>query len=251
MKLKDRVAVVTGASRGIGSCIARRFAAEGATIAVVSCRSPAGADRIAEEIVAAGGAAKGFRADLSRIDECERLAAEVLDTFGAVDILVNNAGIFLHQSIEETTEEIWDSQIDTNLKGAFFLTRALVPHMKEKRRGKIINVTSIAGVRGFPDSAAYCASKGGLVTLTKALCLELAQYGINVNALAPGNIKTDLNADLRAIEGYDEHNAELTPSRVGHLEPEELAGAAVFLASDDANSVHGINLLVDGGWAAW
>ncbi|MCZ7664950.1 MAG: SDR family NAD(P)-dependent oxidoreductase [Thermoleophilia bacterium] len=150
MKLKDRVAVVTGASRGIGSCIARRFAAEGATVAVVARESQAAADRVAQEIVSNGGMAKGFQADLTRIHECKRLAAEVLDTFGAVDILVNNAGVFSARSIEETTEDIWDSQLNLNLKGAFFLTQALVPHMKEKRRGKIINVTSIAGVGDSP-----------------------------------------------------------------------------------------------------
>ncbi len=206
---------------------------------------------MAAEIRVSGGAAHVFLADLRRVAECERLAAEVLEAFGVVDILVNNAGVFEPMSVERTTEEIWDAQIDLNLKGAFFLTRALVPHMKGRGRGKVINVTSIAGVGGFPDSSAYCASKGGLVTMTKALCLELAKYGINVNALAPGNVRTDMNAALRAIEGYDEHNAALTPNGVGHLDPEEMTGAAVFLASDDAGSVHGVNLLVDGGWAAW
>lgn len=251
MKLKGKTAIVTGASRGIGACIARRFAREGARVALIAHRNREEAEAVVNEIMTAGGAARVFVADLRRVDECERLAAEVFDLFGVVDILVNNAGVFLPLPVEETTEEIWDAQVDLNLKGAFFLTRALVPRMKERGRGKIINVTSIAGIGGFPNSSAYCASKGGLVTMTKALCLELAKHGINVNALAPGNVRTDMNAALRAVEGYDEHNAALTPNGVGHLDPEEMTGAAVFLASDDADSVHGINLLVDGGWAAW
>ena len=153
---------------------------------------------------------------------------------------------------EETTEALWDSQHDLNLKGAFFMAKAVVPTMKKKRYGKIINVTSIAGVGGFPNSAAYCATKGGLEIMTKALCLELAPFGINVNSLAPGNIKTDMNAPLRkADKTYDKRQAALTPSRVGHLDPDTLTGGVVYLASDDAAQTHGATLLVDGGWAAW
>ena len=183
--------------------------------------------------------------------ECDRLAQEVIAAFGTVDILVNNAGVFTAVPIEETTEKIWDSMIDINMKGSFFMARAVVPTMKAKGSGKIINITSIAGVGGFPNSGAYCSSKGGQVTMAKALCLELAEHGINVNSLAPGNIKTDMNAPFRANEGYDEGHASRTPTGIGHMDPEELTGAAVFLASSDADQVHGANLLVDGGWAAW
>ncbi len=251
VRLRDKVAIVTGGSRGIGSCIARRYGAEGATVAVVANSKMERAQEVVRAITEAGGRAGAFAADVTVVRDCERLVAEVLDAFGTVDILVNNAGVFYPTTIEDTSEELWDAQVDLNLKGPFFLTRAVVPHMKQRGSGRIINVSSIAAVGGFPQSGAYCASKGGLLTMTKALCLELAPFGINVNSLAPGNVETDMNAHLRAVEGYDERQASLTPNGVGHMDPEELTGAAVFLASDDARSVHGANLLVDGGWAAW
>ncbi len=251
MKLENKVAIVTGASRGIGACISQRLAEEGAQVALVARSRKTDADAVARKIEEAGGKASVHMTDVSNADNCQQLVDQVTTRLGGVDILVNNAGVFTPVPIEETTEEIWDRQLDTNLKGAFFLSKAVIPQMKIRGSGKIVNITSIAGVGGFPNSAAYCASKGGLVNMTKALCLEVAKFGINVNAVAPGNIKTDINAHLREIEGYDAKNASLTPNGVGHLEPTELTGAVVFLASDDASSVHGVNLLVDGGWAAW
>ncbi|MEH6526824.1 MAG: 3-oxoacyl-ACP reductase family protein [Sneathiella sp.] len=251
MKLKNKVAIVTGGSRGIGACISKRLAFEGAIVAVVARSRKSEADAIIESIKIDGGKAYVHMIDLSTPANCKQLVDQVIAETGRVDILVNNAGIFTPTPIEETTEEIWDRQLDINLKSAFFLSKAVVANMKPRGSGKIINVTSIAGVGGFPNSAAYCASKGGLINMTKAMCLELAKFGINVNAVAPGNIKTEINADLRKIDGYDDKNASLTPNGIGHLDPEELTGAVVFLASADANSVHGINLLVDGGWSAW
>ncbi len=251
MKLKGKVALVTGGSRGIGACIARRFGKEGATVAAVALRQVDAARAVVQEIEQSGGKGRAFQADVSKVSECDRLARDVSDALGPVDILVNSAGIFIPVPIEETTEEIWDNQLDLNLKGAFFLARAVVPSMKERGGGKIINISSIAGVGGFPNSGAYCSSKGGLENMTKALCLELARFGINVNSLAPGNIKTDMNAPLRADPEYDKYQASLTPKRIGHLDPQELTGAAVFLASGDSDMVHGATLLVDGGWAAW
>ncbi|PHQ72174.1 MAG: hypothetical protein COB93_01410 [Sneathiella sp.] len=251
MKLKNKVAIVTGGSRGIGACISKRLAAEGAIVAVVARSRKSEADAIIKSIKSEGGKASAYMIDLSTPANCQQLADQVIEEMGRVDILVNNAGIFTPVSIEETTEEIWDHQLDINLKSAFFLSKAVLADMKSRSSGKIINMTSIAGVGGFLNSAAYCASKGGLVNMTKAMCLEVAKFGINVNAIAPGNIKTEINAKLREVDGYDDKNAALTPNGVGHLDPEELTGAVVFLASDDANSVHGVNLLVDGGWAAW
>ncbi len=251
MRLEGKVAIITGSSRGIGACIARRYGKEGARVAVVAHTKLNKAQAVAEEINAGGGEAKAYQADVSKVTECDRLAGEVIAAFGTVDILVNNAGIFTAVTIEDTTEEIWDTQIDLNLKGSFFMAKAVVPTMKAKGGGKIINVTSIAGVGGFLNSGAYCSSKGGQVNMVNALCLELAKDGINVNSLAPGNIKTDMNAPYRAESGYDENHASLTPTGLGHMDPDELTGAAVFLASSDADQVHGANLLVDGGWAAW
>ena len=251
MKLEGKVAIVTGSSRGIGACIAQRYGREGATVAVVGNTRRERAEAVVAEIEAAGGKAAAFMADVGVVADCERLGREVIDAFGTVDILVNNAGIFTPMPIEEVTEENWDAQQALNLKGAFFMTKAVVPTMKAKGAGKIINISSIAGCGGFPQSAAYCASKGGLTNMTKALCLELAADGINVNALSPGNIVTDMNAALRATDGYDSRQAELTPAGIGHMDPEQLTGAAVFLASADSDSVHGADLLVDNGWAAW
>ena len=251
MKLEGKVAIVTGSSRGIGACIARRYGQEGATVAVVGNTRRDRAEAVAAEIEAAGGKAGAFMADVGQVADCERLGREAIEAFGTVDILVNNAGIFMPMPIEEVTEENWDAQHALNLKGAFFMTKAVVPTMKAKGAGKIINISSIAGCGGFPQSAAYCATKGGLTNMTKALCLELAADGINVNTLSPGNIVTDMNAAIRATEGYDAQQAELTPAGIGHMDPEQLTGAAVFLASSDSDSVHGADLLVDNGWAAW
>ena len=251
MKLEGKVAIVTGSSRGIGACIARRYGSEGAAVAVVGNTKRDRAEAVVGEIEVAGGKAQAFMADVGVVADCERLAREVIDAFGTVDVLVNNAAIFAALPIEEVTEESWDAQHALNLKGAFFLTRAVVPTMKAKGAGKIINISSIAGCGGFPNSSAYCATKGGLTNMTKALCLELAADGINVNALSPGNIKTDMNAAFRADAAYDARQAALTPAGIGHMDPEQLTGAAVFLASADSDSVHGADLLVDNGWAAW
>lgn len=251
MRLKDKVAIVTGGSRGIGACIARRFGKEGARVAVVAHTNIDKARLVADEITGAGGEAAAFQADIAVIAEGERLVQEVAAHFGTVDILVNNAALFMAAPIEETTEAIWDDQMNLNLKGLFFLTKAVVPIMKAKGRGKIVNVSSIAGQGGVPNAGAYCATKGGLTILTKAMSVELAAHGINVNALSPGNIKTDMNAPFRAQEGYDQMQAARTPSGVGHMDPNELTGGAVFLASGDSNSMHGADILIDGGWAAW
>jgi len=250
MKLEGKVAIVTGSSRGIGACIAKRYAAEGAAVAVVANSKLDRAEQVVSEIEQAGGRAAAFAADISKPAECERLVAEVVDALGEVNILVNNAGVFWPKPIEDTTEEDWDGQINLNLKGGFFMAKAVVPMMKKQGSGKIINITSIAAVLGFENSAAYCASKGGQWNMTRAMCLELARHGINVNAVAPGNIKTDMNAPLREDPNYDKIQAAKTPTGIGHIDPNELTGAAVFLASNDSNSVHGESILVDGGWAA-
>ena len=174
-----------------------------------------------------------------------------MSIFGDVDILVNNAGVFKPKLIEETSENDWDQQINTNLKASFFMVQALVPSMKLRRSGKIINITSIAADIGFQNSSAYCASKGGQGNMTRAMCLELAPYGINVNSIAPGNIKTDMNKHLRNQLEYDAIQASKTPSGIGHIDPEELCGAAVYLASGESNSTQGTSIVIDGGWSAW
>ena len=251
MKLEGKVAIVTGGSRGIGASIARRLGAEGATVAVVAHTARTKAEAVAQEIAHAGGRAAPFQADVSRVADCERLAVEVADAFGTIDILVNNAGVYHPLPMEETTEALWDAQIDINLKGSFFMARAVAPVMKTKGAGKIVNITSTLGVVGSSAGAAYCASKGGQMLLTKALALELGPHGINVNAVAPGATVTDMNAAIRAEPGKEERMNALSPMGRYWAEADDMAGAVAYLVSDDAKAVHGAHLMIDLGWTAW
>ena len=192
-----------------------------------------------------------FTADCSRVPAIEAAVDAIARRFGGIDILVNNAGVFLPMPIEATTEEVWDTQADLNLKGAFFFVRSVLPHMEKRGGGKIVNVSSIAGEAGFPNAAAYCASKGGLTNLSRALALELAARNINVNALAPGNIATAMNASLREDEAWRIKMRERTPSGDDFLSVDDLVGAVLFLVGDGARKMHGQVLCVDGGWTAW
>lgn len=251
MKLQGKVAIVTGASDGIGAAIARRYGAEGAKVAVNYVRSHDKAAQVAKDIEAAGGTARAFQADVSKLPEIDRLVSEVLDAYGRIDILVNNAGVFRTVPVAETTEEIWDEQLDLNLKGTFFLTKAVLPHFRSQGAGKVVNISSIAGVGAFPNCPAYCASKGGVVNLTRALAVELGKEKINVNAIAPGNIATPLNAHVRKDPEWVAMMARLTPTGIAFLDTEDLTGTAVFLASSDSDMIHGQNIVVDAGWTAW
>jgi NAD(P)-dependent dehydrogenase (short-subunit alcohol dehydrogenase family) len=253
MRLAGKVALVTGSTQGIGKAIAERYAAEGAAVAIVASKELQRAERVAAEIRAKGGKAEAFVADCADVGEIRKLVADVVARLGGVDILVNNAGIMHTASVEDTTEAKWDSQLDLNLKGAFFLVQACMSEFRRKGRGKVINVTSIWGIGAGPNCPAYCASKGGLENLTRALAVEIGKHNINVNSLAPGNIATPLNAHLRGpdMATYIAQMRALTPTGRDFLEPEELTGAAVFLASADSDSVHGITVTVDAGWSAW
>lgn len=253
MKLAGKVAIVTGGSQGIGEAIAVRFAAEGARIAVVCDKNRDKAEAVAEHIGGAGGTAQVFLADCSKVPPIERMVADVIAAFGRVDILVNNAGVFRNVPVAETTEALWDEQLDLNLKGPFFAVKAVLPEFLRNGGGKVINITSIAGVGAFPNCPAYCASKGGLEILTKALAAELGRHNINVNSLGPGNVATPMNAHLRGpdSEEYIRLMRTMTPTGRDFLSVDEMTGAAVFLASEDASAVHGATLMVDAGWSAW
>src|SRR3984885_9356022 len=252
MRLKGKVAIVTGGTQGIGEAIAVRYGAEGARVAVIYHHNDASAAAVMKRITDAGGEAIAVKADCSKVPDIERMVAEVIRHFGTIDILVNNAGVFRTVPIAETTEAIWDEQLDLNLRGAFFCVKAVLPEFQKNGGGKVINITSIAGVGAFPNCPAYCASTGGLGILTKALAAELAKYNNNINSLAPGNVATPLNAHLRGPGNEDYINLmqTLTPTGRDFLSPEEMPGAAVSLASEDASAIHGATLMVDAGWSA-
>ena len=253
VKLEDKVALVTGGSAGIGEAIAHRFAAEGAAVAVIASADPAKAQTVARAIERTGGAATAFCADIARTGEVQRMVGEVLAALGRVDILVNCAGIVDATPAGETDEATYDRIMDVNVKGTFFCVNALVPHMKARGSGRIINVSSIGGLGGIAAQSVYCASKAGVIALTKALALELAPHGINVNAIAPGHTATPGNAQLRtdpAFASRIEAIAARTPSGRVWSEPDDMARAALFLACEDSRAMHGAVLVVDEGYTA-
>lgn len=247
MRLQGKVAIVTGAAGGIGAAIARRFAQEGAAVAAVD---RADCTDMVVGIREDGGRAEPIRADLRDVSECTRVVAQTAETFGGLDVLVNCAGVFQSATIEDVTEENWEFHILINAKAPLFLSRAAVPHMKKAGGGRIINVTSVAAHFGITGAVCYSASKGALLAMTKAMMTDLAPFNINVNAVSPGNTRSPMNEALRAQPGYSEKWDQLAPSGMGFQAPEALAGAALFLASDDAATIHGEQIVVDCGISA-
>ncbi len=242
-QLRDRVAVVTGASRGIGRAIAVALAAEGAKIAVNYSSNSTAADQLVEEITAAGGEATAIQADISNVDSVDALIKTVTDQWGRIDILVNNAGITRDTLLLRMKLEDWQAVIDTNLTGVFLCTRAVSKLMLKQKSGRIINIASVAGQMGNPGQANYSAAKAGVIGFTKTVAKELASRGITVNAVAPGFISTDMTKDLK---GGEEILKFIPLARYG--EPEEVAGVVRFLAADPAAAyITGQTINVDGG----
>ncbi|TET07670.1 MAG: 3-oxoacyl-ACP reductase FabG [Candidatus Atribacteria bacterium] len=244
MNLVNKVAIVTGAGRGIGKAIAIALAREGANV-IVNDIDIQTAEEVAKEIKSSGRKALAIQVDVSDSKEVNRMVQSVLKKFKRVDILVNNAAIIKRGSIEDLTEEDWDRVMDVNLKGAFNCAKAVVGTMKKQRYGKIVNISSIAGKIGDLASApCYGASKAGMTCLAKSLARELASYGINVNVVAPHAIKTDMSKEW-SEEKRKSIIADIPLGRLG--EPEDVAEAVVFLVSDKAKFITGEVLDVNGG----
>ena len=244
MKLKDRVAIVTGAAKGIGKAVAWLFVREGAKVVLVDLEK-ARLEALQEEIRKKGGQALAVPCDVSKAPEVKQMAAQVQRVFGRIDILVNNAGIIRRGTIETVTEEDWDQVIAVNLKGPFNCSKAVVDIMKKQGCGKIVNVSSIAGKLGDITSApGYGPSKAGLDALTKTLARQLATYGIHVNGVAPHAIETEMSAEWSPEKRKAIIDA-IPLKRLG--KPEDVAEAVLFLASDSADFITGEILDVNGG----
>ena len=244
--LKDKVALVTGASRGIGREIAQTLAAYGASVIVNYNGSKDRADEVVEMISAAGGKAIAVKADVAKAEEIARLVEEAQAAFGRIDILVNNAGITRDNLILKMSEEEYDTVLDTNLKGAFLCMKHAAKIMLRQKNGRIINISSISGIAGNAGQANYCAAKAGLIGLTKSLAKELGSRGITVNAVAPGFIETEMTEKLseQVKEGM---LAQIPLKRAGSVK--DIAEAVAFLASERAAYITGQTLSVNGGMA--
>jgi len=258
MLLKEKVAIVTGGGRGIGRAIALRFAAEGAAVAIAA-RSEREVQAVAAEIQAAKGRAVGIAADVSKETECEKIVRAAHEAFGSIHILVNNAGIYGPVSpIEKVSPADWDAVLAVNLRGAFLLSRLVVPEMYRRKSGAILNITSIAAKAAFQLNSAYAASKAGLIGLTHTLAAEGARKGVRVNALSPGPVpETKMSQELgRGLADYLQADGDALFKRMveGILQgrpqtAEEIAAAALFLVSDQSSAITGQTLNVDGGMA--
>jgi 3-oxoacyl-[acyl-carrier protein] reductase len=241
--LENKVAIVTGASRGIGKVIAEDIAKAGATVVCVS-RSQSDIDNVANSINENGGSAIAIACDISNGKQYQELAKSVIEKFGSIDILVNNAGVTKDGLIMRMSEDDWDIVIDTNLKGAFNGTKAVTRHMMKQRSGRIINISSVVGLIGNAGQANYAASKAGLIGLTKATAKELASRGITANCIAPGYIETDMTKQL-SDKIRDALIQQIPLGRIGQAK--DIASIVCFLASDDAGYITGQTLTVDGG----
>ncbi len=246
-RINERVAIVTGGAQGIGQGICFRLAEEGAKIAIFDLNL-AEAKKTAKEIEKSGGTALALKVDVSKSSEVDAAVKQVISKFGKIDILVNNAGISLTSKVANMTDEIWDRTFAVNMKGVFLCCRAVIPHMKERKYGKIINIASILALRGSVYYAHYGATKAGVVAFTQGLAIELGPHNINVNAIGPGIIDTPMAAGDVESEYRQRLIKGIPLRRIGT--PLDIANAALFLASDEATYITGQCLYVCGGWSA-
>lgn len=247
MRLKDQVAIVTGAAQGIGAAYARGLAREGAAVAVVDILDP---NPVAKEIVGNDGKALPLVVDVSDEKQTQEMARKVKETFGKIDVLVNNAAVYgtiVRKPFEEITVEEWDKIMAVNVRGVFLCVKAVTPYMKSQKSGKIINVTSSTVFKGNENFLHYVSSKGAVVTMTRSLARELGEYNINVNAIAPG--QTMSAANLKRGEKTDARSLQMRLLKGKRLFPEHLVGTVIYLSSSDSDMMTGQVLLVDGGTA--
>ncbi|ANW95559.1 beta-ketoacyl-ACP reductase [Wenyingzhuangia fucanilytica] len=242
--LKDKTAIITGATRGIGKGIAIEFAKQGANIAFTYSSSVEAANALETELSAFGVKAKGYQSNAAEFDAAQALAADVLKEFGTIDVLINNAGITKDNLLMRISEEDFDKVIEVNLKSVFNLTKAVIRPMMKQRAGSIINMSSVVGVQGNAGQTNYAASKAGMLGFTKSVALELGSRNIRCNAIAPGFIETEMTAKLdeAVVDGW----RQAIPLKRGG-QPEDIANACVFLASDMSAYITGQTLNVDGG----
>jgi NAD(P)-dependent dehydrogenase (short-subunit alcohol dehydrogenase family) len=252
MRLKDRVALITGGTSGIGEATAVLFAREGACVAITGRNGDRG-KRVVKRIMRASGEAIFLRADVSVAKDCRHAVDATMKSFGGIDILFNNAGVFHPQTALECSEREWDEQIDVNLKGTFLMSKFVLPGMIARKRGVIVNNASGWGIVGGDRAVAYCASKGGVVLMTKAMAIDHGAQGIRVNCVCPGDVETPMlpaDAKMRGLKwaDYIAGCAKRPLGRVGTVE--EIARAVLFLASEDSSFMTGAALVVDGGGTA-
>lgn len=245
--LDGKVAVVTGGGQGIGRGIALGLAAKGASVVIADVDSGS-AEAVASELRATHHNALAIRADVSVSSDVSRLMSTVLERFGRIDILVNNAGLSLGGSAIDMTEELWDRIIDVNLKGEFMCSREAAKAMIKQGGGKIINFASVAGHGGIPEMSAYCASKGAVIALTRALAVEWAKYGITVNSVSPGRTQTptvEARRKAMSAEAFEKRNRRVPLGRLGQVQ--DVVHLVVFLAGNESNYITGQDIVIDGG----
>lgn len=247
MRLEDKFAIVTGAGSGIGRAIACAYAAEGAAVGIVD-KNEAALEETARQISDAGGVTAQAVGDVSHADSVDQFMKAFQDRFQRLDVLVNNAGIGWLGTVTDLSEAEWDNVMAVNVKSVFLCSRRAIPWMQRARGGRIINVASVTGIVASAGRAAYCASKGAVVMLTRAMALDCAPSGINVNAICPGVVYTGMTVESLSDPQTRQQKLDNTP--LGWLgQPTDIAPAAVYLASADANFVTGTTLVVDGGWS--
>ncbi len=251
MAIPGKTALITGGSQGIGEAVARRLAAKGVTVGIVASTDLGKARAVAESI--GSGHAHAFAADVRDPASVAALIGQATKTLGGIDILVNSAGVFYPTPAGSTDEADYDRMVDINLKGTWNAINAVAPLMKAQRRGWIVNLGSVVASMGFGSYAVYCATKAGIVVMTRALAIELAPHGISVNCLSPGNTATPMNLDIRTkpeLKPMLDAMASRTPSGKTHSSAEDMANIVAFMVSDGARAMHGANILADEGFSA-